>query len=286
MKRITYGLVFILVFSILVTFCPFDIYKAAETDGFIEYTSDLINEELYISYDSRNYTKFNLSAPTPIEASVYYMQIRLYFLEPLPGNSTVNFNFIMYEHNLDDVEPVFLHSHILSSGTVIKTLSSAYFDFVYYGTETHVSSKDISFDKSGSTEVNCITLYFKVDLSSSSEQISTPGLGNASLMYSTPSQLDVIVTPTPEQQETINKYDSETAEKTGKLDSLVSDKNSMSKPDSDSLSGSVDTYIDMDDVSAFSTVLAVFFDNKLILAYLMIVLSVALISFVLFGKKG
>lgn len=80
------------------------------------------------------------------------------------------------------------------------------------------------------------------------------------------------------------KFRDESAEQSGKLDNLNKD-NKVDKVDIGKAGNSVDENLDMDSVAEFGSFLSVFTEESLILIYLLIVFSVALLSYVLFGKR-
>ena len=75
------------------------------------------------------------------------------------------------------------------------------------------------------------------------------------------------------------------AEKKGQIDSAVADSNNYDKPDGDAIAPSADSYISTDSVSGYNNVLGVITNNNIVITMLLSVCSIALIGYVLFGKR-
>lgn len=93
-----------------------------------------------------------------------------------------------------------------------------------------------------------------------------------------------ILNPNEESKEESDKLESETNDKTDKLDDL-NEQNKTDKTDIDSAANSVDENIDLDSIDHYGKVLSVITENQYILQILLLVFSVALVAYVLFGKK-
>lgn len=90
--------------------------------------------------------------------------------------------------------------------------------------------------------------------------------------------------PDEESKEESDKLESESNDKTDKLDDL-NEQNKTDKTDIDSAANSVDENIDLDSIDNYGHVLSVITENQYILQILLLVFSVALVAYVLFGKK-
>lgn len=84
-----------------------------------------------------------------------------------------------------------------------------------------------------------------------------------------------------EKSEVLSQKQEEQKETLGALN----DKNNVDKVDISSSSGDTDSYLDSTSINNYGTVLAVFTNNSYILSCILFVLSVGLVSYVLFGKK-
>lgn len=91
-------------------------------------------------------------------------------------------------------------------------------------------------------------------------------------------------TPDEEDEEESSKLENESNDKTDKLDDL-NEQNKTDKTDIDGASNSVDENIDLESIDNYGKVLAVITENQYILQILLLVFSVALVAYVLFGKK-
>lgn len=91
-------------------------------------------------------------------------------------------------------------------------------------------------------------------------------------------------TPDEEDKEESSKLENESNDKTDKLDDL-NEQNKTDKTDIDGASNSVDENIDLESIDNYGKVLAVITENQYILQILLLVFSVALVAYVLFGKK-
>lgn len=92
------------------------------------------------------------------------------------------------------------------------------------------------------------------------------------------------LTPDEEDVEESDKLESETNDKTDKLDDL-NEQNKTDKVDVDSATNSVEENVDFDSISTFSNIFVYITENEYVLQMLLLVFSVALVSYVLFGKK-
>lgn len=82
----------------------------------------------------------------------------------------------------------------------------------------------------------------------------------------------------------VDEFGDTTTQQSDKISDLQ-EQNKVEKVNPDSASSSVDSNIDAEEIGNFGTVLTVFTGDTHILQYILIVLSVALISYVLFGKR-
>ena len=90
--------------------------------------------------------------------------------------------------------------------------------------------------------------------------------------------------PDEEDKEESDKLQSESNDKTDKLDDL-NEQNKTDKTDIDDASNSVDENVDLESIDNYGKVLATITENQYILQILLLVFSVALVAYVLFGKK-
>lgn len=90
--------------------------------------------------------------------------------------------------------------------------------------------------------------------------------------------------PDEEDKEESDKLQSESNDKTDKLDDL-NEQNKTDKVDVDSATNSVEENVDLDSIDNYGNVLSVITENQYILQILLLVFSVALVAYVLFGKK-
>lgn len=90
--------------------------------------------------------------------------------------------------------------------------------------------------------------------------------------------------PDEEDKEESDKLQSESNDKTDKLDDL-NEQNKTDKTDIGDASNSVDENVDLESIDNYGNVLSVITENQYILQILLLVFSVALVAYVLFGKK-
>lgn len=81
-----------------------------------------------------------------------------------------------------------------------------------------------------------------------------------------------------------DKFEEESKEQSDKLDSL-NDQNKVNKPDVDKSEQLVDSNVDEDSIESFGSTLSTFTKNKHVLPLILSALSVALVAYVLFGKR-
>lgn len=69
------------------------------------------------------------------------------------------------------------------------------------------------------------------------------------------------------------------------MDDMVDQMEQVTKPDIDDIDINFDSYVDSSDVGAFTDSLAVVFDSDIVITMIMITLTLALVSYVLYGKR-
>lgn len=82
----------------------------------------------------------------------------------------------------------------------------------------------------------------------------------------------------------VEEFGNETTSQSNKINDL-NQQNKVEKVDPSGASSNVDSHIDTEAIGNYGTVLSVFTGNTHILQYILIVLAVALIAYVLFGKR-
>lgn len=92
------------------------------------------------------------------------------------------------------------------------------------------------------------------------------------------------LTPDDKDKEESDKLESETNDKTDKLDDL-NEQNKTDKVDVDNASDSVDENVDLESIGTVNNIFVYITENEYILQMLLMVFSVALVAYVLFGKK-
>lgn len=123
---------------------------------------------------------------------------------------------------------------------------------------------------------NKITSYFPDILNELEEQTSwLEKIWNSIQEFFTPDEKD---------KEESDKLKEETTDKSDALNDL-NEQNKTDKTDIDGASNSVDENVDLDSIDNYGKVLAVITENQYILQILLLVFSVALVAYVLFGKK-
>lgn len=91
-------------------------------------------------------------------------------------------------------------------------------------------------------------------------------------------------TPDEKDKEESDKLESETNDKTDKLDDL-NEQNKTDKVDVDNSSDLVDENVDLESIGTVNNIFVYITENEYILQMLLMVFSVALVAYVLFGKK-
>lgn len=91
-------------------------------------------------------------------------------------------------------------------------------------------------------------------------------------------------TPNEEDKAESEEFENETTEKSDTLDSL-NEQNKTDKTDIDGASSSVDENVDLESIDNYGNVLVVVTENEYILQILLLVFSIALVGYVLFGKR-
>lgn len=90
--------------------------------------------------------------------------------------------------------------------------------------------------------------------------------------------------PSNEEKADSEQFDSETTEKSDEIGGLV-EESKTDKPDVDEMSNSIDSNLDMTSANEYGAVLLNITENEYILQMLLIVVTVAIIAYVLFGKR-
>lgn len=96
--------------------------------------------------------------------------------------------------------------------------------------------------------------------------------------------LEKLASQSAEDKQAVDEFGSNTKEQSDKINGL-NEQNTVEKIDTGQASSDVDAHIDTNAIANYGTVLSVFTGNSHILQYILIVLAVALISYVLFGKR-
>lgn len=90
--------------------------------------------------------------------------------------------------------------------------------------------------------------------------------------------------PSEEEKTDSEQFDSETSEKSDEIGGLI-EESTTNKPDVDEMSNSIDSNLDMTSANEYGAVLLNITENEYILQMLLIVVTVAIIAYVLFGKR-
>lgn len=90
--------------------------------------------------------------------------------------------------------------------------------------------------------------------------------------------------PSEEEKTDSEQFDSETTEKSDEIGGLV-EESKTEKPDVDDMSNSIDSNLDMTSANEYGAVLLNITENGYVLQMLLIVVTVAIIAYVLFGKR-
>lgn len=90
--------------------------------------------------------------------------------------------------------------------------------------------------------------------------------------------------PSEEDKTESEQFDSETTEKSDEIGGLV-EESTTNKPDVDEMSNSIDSNLDMTSANEYGAVLLNITENEYIIQMLLIVVTVAIIAYVLFGKR-
>lgn len=90
--------------------------------------------------------------------------------------------------------------------------------------------------------------------------------------------------PSEEEKTDSEQFDSETTEKSDEIGGLV-EESKTEKPDVEDMSNSIDSNLDMTSANEYGAVLLNITENEYILQMLLIVVTVAIIAYVLFGKR-
>lgn len=93
-----------------------------------------------------------------------------------------------------------------------------------------------------------------------------------------------LIEQTEQDKAITEKFESDTKTQSDKINEL-NQQNNTNKIDAEQASSDVDAHIDAEAIGNYGTVLSVFTGNTHILQYILIVLAVALIAYVLFGKR-
>lgn len=114
---------------------------------------------------------------------------------------------------------------------------------------------------------------------------ATQQIVNALNNSSSTGLLDKIVNPNASDEEWVNDFENKKNEQTEELDGLVSDMDSMNKPSSGDIISDTNEYISSDSVAEYSNLLSTVTNNSIVTTMLLSALSIALVGYVLFGKR-
>lgn len=170
--------------------------------------------------------------------------------------------------------------------------SSAQF-VVTYGSETNALNKLASIyselvkaNANDTTMINKINqIYNSVDtVESKLQQLIDLQEESNTWLEKIWNSIQEFLNPTDEDKQESEELENESTEKTDKLDDL-NEQNKTDKTDIDDASNSVDENVDLESIDNYGKVLATITENQYILQILLLVFSVALVAYVLFGKK-
>lgn len=161
-----------------------------------------------------------------------------------------------------------IHSCTLSSG-----LSNNKFSVIYNNDPTQSYLQQItligySLQQFDQTKINKLTDIYNMSVSIDSKL----------------SQVLQILSDSSGSQQMQDFKDS-ASDKKGQINSAVAESNNYDKPDGDAIAPSADAYISTDSVSGYNNVLGVITNNSLVITMLLTVCSIALLGYVLFGKR-
>lgn len=104
-------------------------------------------------------------------------------------------------------------------------------------------------------------------------------------MADTNDKLDTIIDGTPEQQATAAEKSDEAANMRDQVQDMISQKDSVVKPDAADIDMDISDVVDDDSVSMLTSSIAPIYDMPVVTNYFAVFGSVLVISFILFGKK-
>lgn len=99
-------------------------------------------------------------------------------------------------------------------------------------------------------------------------------------------RLDSIISGTPEQNESADAFKDVITDQAGQIQDSLDVMDSVPKPDASDIKTSVDSFVPETDMLAYTTPLTMFWTNSTLAAMVVLVVSLATVSFVFFGKKG
>lgn len=111
-------------------------------------------------------------------------------------------------------------------------------------------------------------------------------LENSNMMHSINNKLDSIISGTPEQNESADGFNDVIKDQAGQIQDSLDVMDSVQKPDVSGVQTSVDSFVPKTDMLAYTTPLTMFWKNTTLTAMLVLVVTLAMVSFVFFGKKG
>ena len=97
--------------------------------------------------------------------------------------------------------------------------------------------------------------------------------------------LNEINTPSDSDKEKTDSFKNKSDSQSQSLNDSIASAGDYEKPVGDSIAPSADDYIDTQSVSSYNNVLGVITNNNIVITMLLIVCSIALIGYVLFGKR-
>lgn len=150
------------------------------------------------------------------------------------------------------------------------------------GVESQLSSV-INYLKSIDSELDSIKselqkIYNKADEILNEQKKSNTWLGKIW------DSIQEFINPSDNDSQKINKYNSETNTQKSEIDGL-NEQNQVGKVDVNSATSQVDSNINYENMAQYGGVLATITNNQYILQLILVVVSVVIISYVLFGKR-
>lgn len=208
----------------------------------------------------------------------------------LKGNGSVSGFWNSYDFSVffsDDGEAILLQEIInllISSnsidssilGTVTSILNSV------DGVESQLSSV-VSYLSSVSSKLTTIQTQLNTLITRADELLAEQKESN-SWLEKIWNSIQEFINPSEEDSAESEELENETTEKSETLDGL-NEQNKTDKTDIDSASNSVDENVDLESIGTFNNIFVYITENEYILQMLLMVFSVALVAYVLFGKK-